>query len=206
MYLVILWDPQTKTFAAAIQFAAGVEPAYGAAGDFDEDGDQDVIVTNATADGVMVLWNETNEQSGQSVFLQRFTSVGAANFDDAVPKAVTVADLDEDGKLDVLVANGEANSVVRCNLAGVRTITIVESETVVGVDFSGVQANASHPWQNPIQACDVNNDGSVTPEDVILLINGINANGEQALPVPASPSRRHISIRRATTDWSPSTS
>ena len=42
----------------------------------------------------------------------------------------------------------------------------------------------SHPWRNPAQAEDVNGDGLVTPLDVLIMINRLNASGPGDLPVP----------------------
>jgi len=41
-----------------------------------------------------------------------------------------------------------------------------------------------HPWCNPAQAEDVNGDEVVTPLDVLILINRLNASGGGDLPVP----------------------
>jgi len=47
-----------------------------------------------------------------------------------------------------------------------------------------IQALSSHPWRNPRQAEDVNDDGFVTPLDALILINRLNASGPEDLPVP----------------------
>lgn len=41
------------------------------------------------------------------------------------------------------------------------------------------------PWQNNTSPCDVNDDGLVTPLDVITLINDINLHGARMLSLPA---------------------
>lgn len=41
-----------------------------------------------------------------------------------------------------------------------------------------------HPWKNPLDALDVNLDKIVTPLDVLLMVNHINANGAGELPIP----------------------
>lgn len=40
------------------------------------------------------------------------------------------------------------------------------------------------PWQNPRMPGDVNNDGRVTPLDVLIIINILNAQGSHRLPAP----------------------
>ena len=42
------------------------------------------------------------------------------------------------------------------------------------------------PWQNPQRPADVNNDGWITPLDVLIVINDLNANPPRVLPVPPS--------------------
>jgi VCBS repeat-containing protein len=41
-----------------------------------------------------------------------------------------------------------------------------------------------HPWQNSNSALDVNGDGFVSPVDVLIIINYLNANGPGPVPVP----------------------
>ena len=43
-------------------------------------------------------------------------------------------------------------------------------------------------WQNPFQVEDVNGDGSVSPVDALLVINGLNTDGPRILP-PVDPQR-----------------
>ena len=43
------------------------------------------------------------------------------------------------------------------------------------------------PWQNPDKPEDVNNDGQVTPMDVLALVTQINANGPRVLPLVPEP-------------------
>jgi len=44
-----------------------------------------------------------------------------------------------------------------------------------------------HPWQNPQEPLDVNDDGHIEPLDVLVLINDINAKQSRALTVPPAP-------------------
>lgn len=45
----------------------------------------------------------------------------------------------------------------------------------------------THPWQNPAGALDVNDDGNIFPQDVLIIINELNAHGLRALAVPPVP-------------------
>ena len=47
---------------------------------------------------------------------------------------------------------------------------------------------SGRPWQNPLDARDVNADGKVTPMDVLAIVNDLNVHQARALPVP-SPER-----------------
>ncbi len=43
------------------------------------------------------------------------------------------------------------------------------------------------PWRNPTNPLDVNNDGSVSPIDALLVISDLNKNGNRILPNPPVP-------------------
>ncbi|MEO8496547.1 MAG: dockerin type I domain-containing protein, partial [Planctomycetota bacterium] len=45
-----------------------------------------------------------------------------------------------------------------------------------------------HPWQHPLAAVDVNDDGSVSPLDALLIVNELNLRGSHALStLPVAP-------------------
>ena len=46
----------------------------------------------------------------------------------------------------------------------------------------GAPAVAAHPWQNPVDAGDVNNDGVVSALDALLIINDMAKFSPRALP------------------------
>jgi hypothetical protein len=54
--------------------------------------------------------------------------------------------------------------------------------------FAITVAPDPHRWQNPRHPCDVNADGSITPLDVLLLINDINGRGSRELTTPSTPT------------------
>lgn len=127
------------TFGPASGFSAGADPAAITTGDFDGDGDTDVAVANYTvgANTVTVLFN-----NGAGLFL----SSTVVNVGDR-PTDIKAADLDNDGDLDLVVANGGASgttvSVLRNNGAGVFTRTDfaagIQPKSIVIGDFSGDQ-------------------------------------------------------------------
>jgi len=57
------------------------------------------------------------------------------------------------------------------------------NEAIVSIDV----INNPFPWQNPFNPFDVNDDGFVSPIDVLLLINELSFVGPRALPVPPTP-------------------
>jgi hypothetical protein len=62
---------------------------------------------------------------------------------------------------------------------GQRTVQLTAGESLKNLSF-GFSAFES-PWQNPNTAEDVNNDGSVSPIDVLFVINDLNRNGARKL-------------------------
>lgn len=86
----------------------------------------------------------------------------------------------------VLTVRGDHDD--RAQLGGGWTLT---DSLFVGPDFFNVLAQAGatvrlalHPWQNPVYALDVSNDGFIEPLDVLQIINRINRVGTGPMPVP----------------------
>jgi uncharacterized protein YkwD len=72
------------------------------------------------------------------------------------------------------------------NQEGMATITlrVGDGQAETTATFSVQVSATSHPWQNPANNLDVNNDGFVAPNDALIIINSINANSSPALPRP----------------------
>jgi hypothetical protein len=66
------------------------------------------------------------------------------------------------------------------------TQTVIVTASAAGYDdgSSTLDVTDFESWLSPTHPCDVNVDGEVTPLDVLLLINDINANGSRPLPIP----------------------
>lgn len=90
-------------FAPPVDLAAAVRPDGVAAGDFDQDGDRDLVVTVDTQDRFMLFLNDgTGQLLDGAAF---FTGPGTG------PDDVAAADLDGDGDLDLAVLFKNLNSL-----------------------------------------------------------------------------------------------
>lgn len=115
-----------------------------AAGDLDGDGKQD-LVTTSVADSKIVLFRNTSE-SGQINFAARQTlSSGDSPFD------VTIADFDNDGKMDIAVTNFLSN-----------TISLYQNKSTIGnLSFTRIAdlATGEDLAPNCLMAADFDGDG-----------------------------------------------
>jgi len=88
------------TFAAQKTFATGVTPEGVASGDIDGDGKLDLVVANYTDNSVSVLLNTTSGGAAMPTFAAQQTfTVGLHPF------SLSIADINGDGRADVLVTN-----------------------------------------------------------------------------------------------------
>jgi hypothetical protein len=87
--------PCGSGFAAAGSYTTGNDPRGTAAGDFNRDGFPDMAVANWTSNQVAILLGNAGGT------LQPFS-----NFAASLPSEVTAADLNRDGRLDLIVAGG----------------------------------------------------------------------------------------------------
>ena len=132
----------TPTFAAQQTFAVGSFPISVAIGDLNGDGKPDLVVANQESNSVSVLLNTTAPGASTPTFAAQQT-FAAGN-----PTAVSVADLNGDGELDIVVADFNSGVSVLLNTAapGATTLSFAPAvnfatgnrpESVAVTDFNG---------------------------------------------------------------------
>jgi hypothetical protein len=136
------------SFAAQVTFSTGSQPVSVAIGDIDGDGKPDMAVANQGSNTVSVLRNTSSSGSITSGSFATQVTFTASS----LPYSVSIGDLDGDGKPDMVVVNGSANtvSVLRNNpLIPPPTITAISpalantgtSVTVTGTNFNATPSN-----------------------------------------------------------------
>lgn len=130
-------------------FATGTGPLAAAVGDLDGDGRPDVVTGNNTASSVSILRNTTN---GSTVSFAAKTdlSIGV----DAI-MAVRIADMDGDGKPDIIAQNSSTNVTPGTSYLSIfrNTSTLGSISMDTRQDFTSLKA----PWGMAIG--DVDGDG-----------------------------------------------
>jgi trimeric autotransporter adhesin len=136
----------TPSFAAQQTFATGDEPFAVTAADVNGDGKPDLVVANIDDDTVSVLLNTTAPGAATPSFAAQQTFATGV-----FPYSVTAADVNDDGKLDLIVSNeaGDAMSVLLNTTApGAATPSFAPQQTFA----TGTSPQA-------VTAVDVNGDG-----------------------------------------------
>jgi VCBS repeat protein/centrosomal CEP192-like protein len=133
------------TFGAATSYATGTGPSSLAAGDFDGDGNLDLVVT--TEDGhVSVLLNR-----GDGTFLTATNYLAATD-----PVSVAVADFNGDGYLDLAVADRNCSGGPPC-AQGTVSILLGNGDGT----FQGHVEYPTAPGPNSVTVGDFNGDGKL---------------------------------------------
>ncbi|HEY6941967.1 FG-GAP-like repeat-containing protein [Dokdonella sp.] len=136
----------TPSFASEQVFSTGAGPRSVAVADVDGDGKPDVIVANANGNTVSVLLNTTAPGAATPSFaIQQAFATGAG------PRSVAIANVNGDGKPDLIVANFNDN-----------TISILLGTTVPGAttpSFAAQQTFAAGSGPISVTAADTNGDG-----------------------------------------------
>ena len=96
----------TPTFSAKTDFATGNTPFSISIGDFNGDGKPDLVVANDLSNTVSVMLNMTTPGATTPSFSVK-TDFTAGSY----PNSVAIGDFNGDGKPDLVLANGEDNTV-----------------------------------------------------------------------------------------------
>ena len=137
----------TPSFAAQQTFAVGAGPLAVAAGDINGDGNPDLAVVNQGANTVSLLLNTTPAGASAASFAAAQTIAVGAN-----PQSVAFADINGDGRPDLIVLNQTAGTVsvfLNATAAGATTAAFAAQRTF---------AVGTTPLGN-IGVGDVNSDG-----------------------------------------------
>jgi hypothetical protein len=124
----------TPSFAAQQTFAAGTNPEALAVADLNGDGKADLVVANQGSNNVSVLLNTTAAGATTPSFLAQQTFAAGSR-----PHSVALADLNGDGKPDLVVANFDAAVSVLLNTTapGASTASFTAQETFAAGSFLG---------------------------------------------------------------------
>ncbi|QBB71425.1 hypothetical protein ELE36_14260 [Pseudolysobacter antarcticus] len=146
----------TPTFAAQQILSVGSQPYSVAIADFNGDGKRDVVVANYASSTVSILLNTTTAP-GATVSL-----AAQQTFDGGNPYAVTTADINGDGKPDVIVAvPGNSTAAVLLNTSASGTLNFA-SPMYLSIGGS----------PTAIATTDANSDGRV---DIVSTNGGSNS-------------------------------
>jgi len=136
------------SFAAQQAFATGTAPHGVAAGDLNADGKIDLVVTNQNSATISVLINTTAAGATTPTFAAQQSFAVGVN-----PTSVAIADLDGDGKPDLIVTNASSS-----------TISILRNTTPAGAavpTFATQQTFATGSYPYSVAAADFDGDGKL---------------------------------------------
>ncbi len=156
----------TLNFATQQAFAAGVQPYSLVTAEVNGDGRPDIVVVNRMSNNVSILLNTTAPGALVPTFAQQLSLATGDN-----PTSVTVADLNGDGRSDILVANLLNSDPNLFNAS----VSVFENTTLPGAvtpTFAAQQNFTTGNQTSSVSAVDVNGDGK---PDILAANYGSNS-------------------------------
>ncbi len=154
------------SFAARVDFGTGLLPTGMAIGDLDGDGKPDIVVVNNLANTMSLFRNISS--LGTITLAAKVDMATTAGSDN--PYGVAIADMDGDGKADLIVSN---NNVTTTNSAVVSFSVFRNTSTIGNFSFAGaVNFGSGNSYE--IAVGDLNGDGK--PDMVIPVLASDNMN------------------------------
>lgn len=150
-------NPGSTSFATRIDFTAGAQPNDLSIGDINGDGKLDVVVVNgensASGNSVSVFANTSNSSNISFAPRVNFTT-------NIHPSAVTIADYDGNGRMDLGVAcgTGAVVSILRNTSTGTTINFASRIDISTGVSFSATSIDYSGDGKPDLAVC--NSSGS----------------------------------------------
>jgi uncharacterized protein YjdB len=149
--------PTSVSFNSKVDFTSGTTPYRVALGDIDGDGKADMVATNNGSNTVSVYRNTSTSGSITGGSFAAKVDFGTGS----VPFGVALADIDADGKLDMIVANQFSTS-----------ISVYRNTSSIGsVSFAGAASFATASSPQSVATGDVDGDGR---PDIAVTNNGSN--------------------------------
>jgi hypothetical protein len=147
-------NPGSITFLPATNYSSGQDPFAVAIADLDGDGKPDVIVANYTS-GTISVYKNISTGTTISLAPRVDLTVGLG------PQGLGAADLDGDGKIDLVISNGLSN-----------TISMLRNTSSVGtIAFATPGTLTTGAGPNGIALGDLDGDGKA---DVVVVNSGAN--------------------------------